>query len=181
MNILTKILAGLCIVILTCLLLTLHLYSGVKGNYLMLKDKYDQQLAVNNLTGWRLWPDIILRSAISGQSRRRRRSISMLRQLLKPYLKRMNVLPLLCLAVLPAGCSNTRETFVPAPVVPVPAHLLADCPLPVIPDELTYGGAILLLTDAMKTIADCNHDKRAIREFEQMRASGAESNKGNVL
>ncbi|HCR3226908.1 TPA: peptidase [Morganella morganii] len=69
----------------------------------------------------------------------------------------------------------------PAPVVPVPAHLLADCLLPVIPDELTYGGAILLLTDAMKTIADCNHDKRVIREFEQMRASGAESNKGNVL
>lgn len=68
MNILTKILAGLCIVILTCLLLTLHLYSGVKGNYLMLKDKYDQQLAVNNLTGWRLWPDIILRSAISGKA-----------------------------------------------------------------------------------------------------------------
>ncbi|MEM8423031.1 hypothetical protein Q4S30_19620 [Morganella morganii] len=56
-----------------------------------------------------------------------------------------------------------------------------DSLLPVIPDELTYGGAILLLTDAMKTIADCNHDKRAIREFEQMRASGAESNKENVL
>lgn len=86
------------------------------------------------------------------------------------------MLPLLCLAVLPAGCSNTKETFVPAPVVPVPApaHLLADCLLPVIPDELTYGGAILLLTDAMKTIADCNHDKRAIREFEQIRASGAD-------
>ncbi|MEY1087263.1 hypothetical protein AB7160_00200 [Morganella morganii] len=50
MNMLTKILAGLCIVILTGLLLTLHLYSGTKGNYLMLKDKYDQQLAVNNLT-----------------------------------------------------------------------------------------------------------------------------------
>ncbi|MBT0309970.1 hypothetical protein [Morganella morganii] len=50
MNILTKILAGLCIVILTGLLLTLHLYSGEKGNYLILKDMYDQQLAVNNLT-----------------------------------------------------------------------------------------------------------------------------------
>ncbi|MCF1266136.1 peptidase [Morganella morganii] len=60
----------------------------------------------------------------------------------------------------------------PAPLVPV--HLLADCPLPVIPDELTYGGAILLLTDAMKIIADCNHDKRAIQEFEQIRASGAD-------
>lgn len=50
MNMLTKILAGLCIVILTGLLLTLHLYSDAKDNYLMLKDKYDQQLAVNNLT-----------------------------------------------------------------------------------------------------------------------------------
>ena len=57
----------------------------------------------------------------------------------------------------------------PAPVVPVPAHLLADCPLPVIPDELTYGGAILLLADAMKSIAGCNHDKRAIREIEAER------------
>ncbi|WP_317419289.1 MULTISPECIES: peptidase [unclassified Morganella (in: enterobacteria)] len=62
----------------------------------------------------------------------------------------------------------------PAPSVPVPAHLLADCPLPVIPDELTYGGAILLLADAMKSIAGCNHDKQAIREFEYMRASGAD-------
>lgn len=50
MNMLTKILAGFCIVILTGLLLTLHLYSGAKGNYLILKDKYDQQLTVNNLT-----------------------------------------------------------------------------------------------------------------------------------
>ena len=57
----------------------------------------------------------------------------------------------------------------PAPVVPVPAHLLADCPQPVIPDELTYGGAILLLTDAMKSIAGCNHDKQAIREIEAER------------
>ncbi|WP_405470819.1 Rz1 lytic protein [Morganella morganii] len=51
--------------------------------------------------------------------------------------------------------------------MPIPPQLTADCPLPVIPDELTYGGAILLLADAMKSIADCNHDKRAIREIEQ--------------
>ncbi|WP_341265090.1 hypothetical protein WKC53_10135 [Morganella morganii] len=38
------------ILILTACLLTLHLYSGAKGKYLILKDKYDQQLAVNNLT-----------------------------------------------------------------------------------------------------------------------------------
>lgn len=98
----------------------------------------------------------------------------MLRQLSKQNLKRANVLLLLFLMVSLAGCSNTKEIFVPVPSVPVPAHLLADCPLPVIPDELTYGGAILLLTDAMKSIAGCNHDKQAIREFEYMRASGAD-------
>ncbi|MEM8348428.1 rz1 lytic protein [Morganella morganii] len=53
--------------------------------------------------------------------------------------------------------------------MPIPAQLTADCLLPVIPDELTYGGAILLLADAMKSIADCNHDKRSIREIEQQR------------
>ncbi|WP_214074148.1 Rz1-like lysis system protein LysC [Morganella morganii] len=81
----------------------------------------------------------------------------------------MSVLLLLFPLALLGSCSNTKEIFVPAPSVPVPAHLLADCPLPVIPDELTYGGAILLLADAMKSIADCNHDKRAIREIEAQR------------
>ncbi|EQB7288409.1 Rz1-like lysis system protein LysC [Morganella morganii] len=68
------------------------------------------------------------------------------------------------------SCADTRTEYVPAPVVPLPPQLTADCPLPVIPDELTYGGAILLLADAMKSIADCNHDKRAIREIEAERA-----------
>ncbi|HHK9512438.1 TPA: hypothetical protein ACQZHH_003721 [Morganella morganii] len=53
--------------------------------------------------------------------------------------------------------------------MPIPAQLTADCLLPVIPDELTYGGSILLLADAMKSIAGCNHDKRAIRDIEQQR------------
>ncbi|WP_434089622.1 Rz1-like lysis system protein LysC [Morganella morganii] len=55
-------------------------------------------------------------------------------------------------------------------MVPIPPQLTADCPMPVIPDELIYGGAILLLADAMKSIADCNHDKRAIRKIEAERA-----------
>ncbi|WP_432648713.1 Rz1-like lysis system protein LysC [Morganella morganii] len=54
-------------------------------------------------------------------------------------------------------------------MVPIPPQLTADCPLPVIPDELTYGGTILLLADAMTSIADCNHDKRGIREIENER------------
>ncbi|WP_422880084.1 Rz1-like lysis system protein LysC [Morganella morganii] len=85
----------------------------------------------------------------------------------------MSALLLLFPLVLLGSCSNTKETFVPAPVVPIPSQLTADCPLPVIPDELTYGGAILLLADAMKSIADCNHDKRAIREIENERINTA--------
>ncbi|WP_268873793.1 hypothetical protein [Morganella psychrotolerans] len=38
-----------------------------------------------------------------------------------------------------------------------------------IPDEITFGGTVELLADAMKYIANCNHDKRAIREIEQQR------------
>lgn len=55
------------------------------------------------------------------------------------------------------------------PVVPIPAQLTADCEQVVIPDEITFGGTVELLADAMKYIANCNHDKRAIREIEQQR------------
>lgn len=92
--------------------------------------------------------------------------MSKLKPLSEQSLKTVSALLLLFPLVLLGSCSNTKETFVPAPVVPIPPQLTADCPLPVIPDELTYGGAILLLADAMKSIADCNHDKRAIREIE---------------
>lgn len=52
--------------------------------------------------------------------------------------------------------------YVPAPAVPIPPQLTADCEQVEIPDDLTFGGAVELLADAMKSIADCNHDKRAI-------------------
>ncbi|HAU5616768.1 Rz1-like lysis system protein LysC [Morganella morganii] len=96
--------------------------------------------------------------------------MSKLKPLSGRSLEAVSALLLLFPLVLLGSCSNTKETFVPAPVVPIPPQLTADCLLPVIPDELTYGGAILLLADAMKSIADCNHDKRAIREIEAERA-----------
>ncbi|HHC5066960.1 TPA: hypothetical protein ACN6VZ_001022 [Morganella morganii] len=89
------------------------------------------------------------------------------------YLRTVNALLLLFPLMLLVSCGNTRTEYVPAPVVPIPPQLTADCPQPVIPDELTYGDAILLLTDAMKSIADCNHDKRAIREIENERNNTA--------
>lgn len=59
--------------------------------------------------------------------------------------------------------------YIVAPPEPIPLALTADCQLPEIPDGMTYGDAVLLLTDAMKSIADCNHDKRAIRKIEAER------------
>ncbi|WP_425020953.1 Rz1-like lysis system protein LysC [Providencia heimbachae] len=67
------------------------------------------------------------------------------------------------------SCSNTKEIYVSAPVVPIPAHLLTECELPIIPDRLTWGDTTLLLIDSMSSIAKCNLDKKAIREIEQQR------------
>ncbi|EGT3623544.1 Rz1-like lysis system protein LysC [Morganella morganii] len=54
-------------------------------------------------------------------------------------------------------------------MIPIPTQLTADCEQVDIPDDLTFGGAVELLADAMKYIANCNHDKQAIREIEAER------------
>ncbi|EML9905180.1 hypothetical protein Q4R22_10815 [Morganella morganii subsp. sibonii] len=50
MDWLTKALAGICVVLVIGLLLTLHLYGGLKDNYQALKDKHSALTAVNNIT-----------------------------------------------------------------------------------------------------------------------------------
>ncbi|MEM8107176.1 hypothetical protein Q4R19_16240 [Morganella morganii] len=50
MDWLTKALAGICVVLVIGLLLILHLYGGLKGNYQALKDKHSALTAVNNIT-----------------------------------------------------------------------------------------------------------------------------------
>lgn len=47
---LTKALAGICVVLVIGLLLTLHLYGGLKDNYQALKGKHSALTAVNNIT-----------------------------------------------------------------------------------------------------------------------------------
>lgn len=47
---LTKALAGVCGTLVISLLLTLHLYGGLKDNYQALKDKHVALTAVNNIT-----------------------------------------------------------------------------------------------------------------------------------
>ena len=99
--------------------------------------------------------------------------MSTLRQLSKQYLRAVNALLLLFPLMLSVSCGNTRTEYVPVPVVPLPPQLTTDCEQVEIPDDLTFGGAVELLADAMKYIANCNHDKRAIREIEAERQKKA--------
>ncbi|MER5065237.1 hypothetical protein KDV25_19175 [Morganella morganii] len=50
MDWLTKALTGICVVLVIGLLLTLHLYGGLKDNHQTLKDKHSALTAVNNIT-----------------------------------------------------------------------------------------------------------------------------------
>ncbi len=99
--------------------------------------------------------------------------MSTLRQLSKQYLRTANALLLLFPLMLSVSCADTRPELIPAPVIPIPPQLTADCEQVDIPDDLTFGGAVELLADAMKYIANCNHDKRAIREIEAERIKKA--------
>ncbi len=92
--------------------------------------------------------------------------MSKLRLLSKLFSKTVNVLLLLFPLMLSVSCADTRPELIPASVVPLPPQLTADCEQVEISDDLTFGGAVELLADAMKYIANCNHDKRAIREIE---------------
>ena len=99
--------------------------------------------------------------------------MSTLRLLSKLFSKTVNALLLLFPLMLSVSCADTRTEYVPAPVVPLPPQLTADCEQVEIPDDLTFGGVVELLADAMKYIANCNHDKRAIREIEAERQKKA--------
>ncbi len=95
--------------------------------------------------------------------------MSTLRLLSKQYLRIVNALLLLFPLMLSVSCGSTQTEYVPAAVVPIPPQLTADCEQVDIPDDLTFGGAVELLADAMKYIANCNHGKKAIREIEAER------------
>lgn len=67
------------------------------------------------------------------------------------------------------SCTNTKDKLIPVQPIPIPAHLTADCPIPNIPSELTYGDVVMLLADSLNELTKCNLDKKAIREIEAAR------------
>ncbi|MGX8941610.1 Rz1-like lysis system protein LysC [Symbiopectobacterium sp. Eva_TO] len=56
-----------------------------------------------------------------------------------------------------------------APVVPIPAELLQDCPAPKIPYQMNYGKSVALNEELLTVIEKCNADKRSIRQIEGSR------------
>nr|WP_275368145.1 hypothetical protein [Xenorhabdus bovienii] len=94
------------------------------------------------------------------------RVLSRLKRSSKRLLPIMIVLIALCLMGLLSGCSSTRTEYVPVPPIPIPAHLLADCLPPIIPDKMTWSDSLLLNVQLLTVIEQCNLDKQAIREIE---------------
>ncbi|MGJ0625303.1 Rz1-like lysis system protein LysC [Xenorhabdus bovienii] len=73
----------------------------------------------------------------------------------------------LCLMGLLSGCSSIQTEYVQVPPIPIPAHLLADCLPPVIPDTMTWSDSLILNEQLLTVIEQCNLDKQAIREIEE--------------
>lgn len=52
----------------------------------------------------------------------------------------------------------------------MPPQLTADCPLPYVPEKMTWSQLAELQVETMSALIQCNHDKWAIREIEAERA-----------
>ncbi|GAB2938149.1 hypothetical protein GCM10011328_05860 [Hafnia psychrotolerans] len=55
------------------------------------------------------------------------------------------------------------------PPTPLPANLLGDYPVPVIPDPLLWGQCLTINSQMMTTIEKVNRDKADIRKAEEAR------------
>lgn len=69
------------------------------------------------------------------------------------------------------GCVRTEIRYVNTPPVPVPAGLLAECPIPQIPDAFTWGDSLELNEKLLTALMACNRDKTALRKIESLRAA----------
>nr|WP_275269536.1 peptidase [Pantoea ananatis] len=79
------------------------------------------------------------------------------------------VLLCLCLILLLTGCVRTETRYVQVSPVAIPSELTADCPVPRVPNPLTWGGSLELNEHLLTAIENCNSDKAAIREIEASR------------
>ncbi|HID5224832.1 TPA: Rz1-like lysis system protein LysC [Proteus mirabilis] len=78
---------------------------------------------------------------------------------------------LLFLVTLLSGCTTIQKEYVPVEHIAIPAHLTADCLLPYIPEQMTWGESLMLNISLLSVIEQCNSDKKAIRDIESARSS----------
>lgn len=86
------------------------------------------------------------------------------RQISKWLLRMMIALIGLCLLAQLSGCSNTRTVYVKVPVVPLPASLMVETPIPEVPNSLTWGQSLDLNVSLLSALGQCNRDKADIRQ-----------------
>ncbi|MGL6331277.1 Rz1-like lysis system protein LysC [Proteus mirabilis] len=67
-----------------------------------------------------------------------------LKRLSKLFLSIMIAPILLFLVTLLSGCTTIQKEYVPVEHIAIPAHLTADCLLPHIPEEMTWGESLML-------------------------------------
>lgn len=75
----------------------------------------------------------------------------------------------LCLLSQLTACGHTETKYVPVQPVPLPASLIADCPVPEISDPFTWGDSLVLNELLLTALENCNVDKAKIREIEKQR------------
>ncbi|WP_445376029.1 Rz1-like lysis system protein LysC [Pantoea dispersa] len=84
-------------------------------------------------------------------------------------LRMISALFSLFLLPLLTGCGHTETRFIQVPPVAIPSELTADCPVPEIPDPLSWGGSLDLNERLLTALDNCNSDKAAIRKIELSR------------
>ncbi|EMN9324946.1 rz1 lytic protein [Klebsiella pneumoniae] len=66
---------------------------------------------------------------------------------------------------------TTRTIYVPAPVVPISADLIADTPIPGMEVLFTWQASLELNAKLYSALGQCNLDKAGIRKVEEERRS----------
>ncbi|HIC8361491.1 TPA: Rz1-like lysis system protein LysC [Klebsiella aerogenes] len=84
-------------------------------------------------------------------------------------MKAISALSGLFLLPLLTACGNTRTVYVPVPVVPISADLIADTPIPGMEVPFTWQASLELNAKLYSALGQCNLDKAGIRTIEEER------------
>ena len=78
---------------------------------------------------------------------------------------------ILSLLMLLSGCSTpqTVHDVVKVKSLPLPANLLTECPVPQLPEKMTFGDSVQLNMTLLLSIENCNGQLEAIRGIEESR------------